>query len=118
MEKFDKEQNALKYSKDGKDLIDEWAEIDYRIAVIACITKIQGYHRRYNSWAQKAGNSTDIDKSFDYLQRAKAIMMSQVHNAQIYIMLTTLETNIQRQNEGAVEQNCKQILLLIKQTFN
>lgn len=63
MEKFSQEQNKLKYEREGKDLIAEWAEISYKVAVIACITKVQGYFRRYNSEAEKAKNETDILKS-------------------------------------------------------
>ena len=108
MEQFSTEQNQLKYSREGKDLIDEWADTDQIVLIIACNSAIQRYVRRYSSNADKARNPADIAKIKDYTNR----LVKQVRqDLKIYALILQLkfavnEIVIDFQN---LESLCKKI---------
>lgn len=110
MEQFSEEQDRLKYERDGKDLIAEWAEIHYKVGVIACIAQLQAYFRRYTSTAEKAGNEADISKGIKYLNRTKGILPDRHPN---YVYLLQLEYAIKNRKFENIDNLCYQILSTI-----
>lgn len=76
MEDLTKEQealildNALKYNKQGHDLIADFAKLDTLASFHFCIGNAAKYARRFESKSKKANNPEDVAKIQDYLFRA------------------------------------------------
>lgn len=103
METFNPQENQKKYTRNGQDLIAEWAEISPRVAVIACITQLQKYCRRFGSDSAKSANPADLAKALDYLNRAKGILPTLWYFDQ-------LQVGIFDRDFVSVDMFCKKIL--------